>query len=77
MMKPQYGLTDSGDYWHHTHSLFLLDYLEISRTTGDLSLFYKMNKGLFSEIFGAYADDTLWARDRNFEKESKKMKDKF
>ncbi len=77
LLKPLYGLPDSGDYWHSTFAKHLRDDLLMSCTAGDLSLFFKVVHGKLAGITGAYVDDTLGAGDEDFQKESEKTQEKF
>lgn len=70
LLKPIYGLSDSGDYWHATFSNHLIRDLGMTSTTGDLSLFFKVVEGQLREMTGAYVDDTIGTGTTKFEKES-------
>jgi hypothetical protein len=41
LLKPLYGLSDSGDYWNETITRHLKEDIEMSTISGDMSLFYK------------------------------------
>lgn len=77
LLKPLYGLSDSGDYWHSTFSNHLQHDLNMTQTTGDLSLFFKAIEGKLRGLTGAYVDDTLGAGDTAFEKESEVTGERF
>lgn len=42
--KPLYGLSDSGDRWHHTYREHRLKDLSMTRSNVDPSLYYKDDK---------------------------------
>lgn len=71
LLKPLYGLADSGDYLHKTFSKHLRQDLMMTPTSGDLSLFFKVVKGKLCGLTGAYVDDTIGAGDAQFEQDSK------
>ena len=52
LMIPLYGLSDSGDRWHHTLRKHLIEDLSMGPTTGDLSLYAKHIAGRLSGLFG-------------------------
>lgn len=68
LTKPLYGLTDSGDYWNHTMNLHLLEDLEMTPTTGNLSLFFNRSNGRWWGVIRSYVDDTLATGKEEFEK---------
>ena len=67
LLKPLYGLSDSGDYWHSTFSNHLINDLRMTKTAGDLSLFIKVVDGKLRGMTGAYVDDTIGTGDEEFE----------
>ena len=74
VMKPLYGLTESGDYFegkqlsdHHKKDL------KIDASHGDLSLFFKSECGKLVCISGAYVSDLLRAGNKQFCQESTKQ----
>lgn len=66
LIKPLYGLTDAGDYWHSTFSWHLQRYLNMEPTTGDLMLSSRDIRGRLSGLVGSYFDDTSRAGDEEF-----------
>lgn len=77
LLKPLYGLSESGDYWHETFFRHLQDDMHMTPTTGDLSFFFKAVHGKLKGVVGTYVDDTLCAGDPVFEKESRITEKKF
>lgn len=71
LLKPLYGLADSGDYWHVTFADHLRQQLGMTPATGDHSLFFKTFKRKLIGLIGAYVDDTIGAGNRQFMEESK------
>ncbi len=47
LLRPLYGLADSGEYWHATFSKQLGDGLEIKAVARDISLFLYAKKGKY------------------------------
>jgi len=77
LMKPLYGLSDSGDYWHTTFTNHLKNDLSMTCGISDLSLFFKIIDGKLQGIIGRYVDDTISAGNNFFEEESKKTEEEF
>lgn len=77
LLKPLYGLSDSGDYWHSTFSNHLTRDLNMTLTTGDLSLFFRVVEGKLRGMTGAYVDDIIGTGDAAFEKESEVTGERF
>ena len=59
IIKPLYGLSDSGDYWDETLRIHHLENLKMKQSTGDLSLFFKRLGNKLVGISGSYVDDLL------------------
>lgn len=77
LLKPLYGLTDSGDYWHATLTRHLTEDLLMRPTAGDLGLYTKViGKGIAGMI-GAYVDDTIATCPPQFDRESRATEKKF
>lgn len=77
ILKPLYGISDSGDYWHSTFSNHLIHDLRMTTCTGDLYLFFKVVDGKLRGMTGAYVDDTIGTGDRVFEEESEMTGERF
>jgi hypothetical protein len=61
IMKPLYGLADSGDYLAQTFVRHHLMDLRMTQATGDFSLFFKRARGALIGISGCYVDDVIRA----------------
>ena len=61
LLRPLYGLTDAGDFWHKTLRHHLTADLGLQPTKADSSLYFSFRKGELLEINGSYFDDLLWA----------------
>lgn len=70
LLKPLYGLSDSGGNWHAMFSKHLIRVLSMAPTSGDLPFFLKTGEGKLKGMTGAYVDDTIGTVHIAFEKES-------
>lgn len=77
LIKPLYGLADSGDYWGSTSSRHHQMDLGMRNTCGDLSLYYRRNKGKLVGLSGVVVDDTLQCGTEEFWDITSKTMDKF
>lgn len=59
LLRPLYGLADSGAYWNVTFSHHLKDELEMSTVKSDISLFFRHVRGKLAGLVAKYVDDTL------------------
>jgi Reverse transcriptase (RNA-dependent DNA polymerase) len=66
LLRPLYGLADSGDYWGRTLANHLRKDLGMKSTTGDPALFFKNIQEKLSGLCATYVDDTLQAGDQKF-----------
>jgi hypothetical protein len=66
LLRPPYGLADSGDYWWRTLSNHLRKNLGMESTTGVPALFFKSIEETLSGLCATYVDDTLQAGDKRF-----------
>lgn len=71
ILRPLYGLADSGDYWHATFLKHLKKDLGMHSTACDLSLFFKQLSGTLHGIVATHVDDTLSAGDKKFEQDTR------
>ena len=77
LLKPLYGLAESGDYWGRTFRFHLLKELNMKSCISDAALFYKK---LGTELMGlcsTYVDDTLHAGTDEYSDLCKKTETKF
>ena len=72
LVKPLYGLSDSGDYWNRTITRHLREDLNMNATVGDLSLFVKHIEDKLIGLTGIYVDDSLLCGNDAFLKETDK-----
>lgn len=71
LLKPLYGLSDSGDYWYSTFTRHLKDDLHMTPTFSDPALFFKVIHGQVTGLIGSYVDDTISAGNNDFVELSK------
>lgn len=77
LLKPLYGLCDSGDYWNKTIDDHLTDDLGMEKAVSDVSLYFRFENGKLIGITGNYVDDNINAGNDKFQKESKITLEKF
>lgn len=80
LLKPLYGLSDSGDSWYSTFTSHLKDDLYdlcMSSCITDPALFFKTIDGQLRGVVGCYVDDTISTGDSDFQKESLLTGEKF
>lgn len=77
LLKPLYGLPDSGDYWHTTFAQHIEKDLGMTRMVGDLSTFFKYIRGRLAGIAGTYVDDCLMTGNDEFRKLTDKTLQRF
>ena len=61
VLKPLYGLSESGDYWCETFTKFHLHDLRMKQSTSDFSLFFRRVADKLVSLSGFYVDDLLQA----------------
>lgn len=71
LLKPLYGLSDSGDYWHVTAKTLLMNCLKIHPPSDDLAYFLKCVQGRLRGMFGTYPGDIISAGGQDLEKQSR------
>ena len=59
VLRPLYGLTDSGDYWCDMNSRFHVDKLRMQQSTGDFPLFFRRLCNRLVDVSGTYVDDVI------------------
>lgn len=62
MLKPFYGLSESGDYWNETFTPFHVRYLSIDQATGDFALFFPRQLHKLFFLSTNYVDDVIQAQ---------------
>jgi hypothetical protein len=67
VLKPLYGIAESGDYWGETVRSHHLKDLKLIGCKGDLATFYKNVENRFSGASSTYVDDILRTGDHVFE----------
>lgn len=77
LLKPLYGLSDSGDYWDVTMTNHLKEDLGMVQTALDISLFFKKIGERLVGISGTYVDDGIHAGTEEFLAECDKTQSKF
>ncbi len=75
--KPQYRMSDSGDYWGATLGFHIRERLVMKSLSGDPSLYIKRQHGRTIGLLGGYVDDCLFAGDDLFIQCIKKTQDEF
>jgi hypothetical protein len=61
LIRPLYGLADSGNYWGKTLSTHTTEDLEMKNTIGDPAFFYENRDGCLHGLIATYVDDLLQA----------------
>jgi hypothetical protein len=67
LLRPLYGLADSGDYWGSTLLNRLKDELGMKQTVGDPAMFFKMLDSKLKGMCATYVDDALHAGNKVYE----------
>lgn len=66
LLRPLYGLTESGEYWNYTFSEHMRKDLDMTQAVGDLSLFFKHVNGKLAGLAGTYVDDSMLSGNAKF-----------
>jgi len=77
LLKPLYGVADSGDYWDVTFATHVKEDLGMSPLTGDPALFIKRDEDNVDGMLGAYVDDTCMGGNEKFQNLTLATLDKF
>lgn len=77
LLKPLYGLTDAGDYWHNTFGKHLQQDLSMRPTASDLALYTKSVRDGLACLVGTYVDDTIATGPIEFDGESRLTERRF
>jgi Reverse transcriptase (RNA-dependent DNA polymerase) len=71
LMKPLYGLCDSGDRWHHTLRHHHVQGLQMEPLDADPSLYFRSIGNRLIRLSGVYVDDMLRCGTADFLQDSK------
>lgn len=77
LLRPLYGLCESGDFWYETFAQHCKDDLKLKQMRSDAALRYLKNKDTLHGLCGSYVDDLLCTGDDTFKNEFSKTKAKF
>lgn len=77
LLKPLYGLSESGDYWGRTFRNHMTKELGMKNCITDTALFYKSSEAGLAGLCTTYVDDALYAGNKTFEETTKKTEQKF
>ena len=77
LLRPLYGLADSGDYWSETFAHHMKNDLKMNSTAEDISFFFYKASEKMKGLAGTYVDDTLFAGDDEFLVHTNKTSNKF
>ena len=77
IVKPVYGLTDSGSYWWLTSKNYHVNDLEMDQSAMDPCLFYKLRNGSLQGIEASLVDDTLSTGNEDFMRLEEEKSKKF
>jgi hypothetical protein len=73
LLRPHYGLADSGDYWHSTFLKHTKSDLEMITTFTDASFFFHLSRAhALNGLIGNYVDYSMQAGNLDFEKHTEK-----
>jgi hypothetical protein len=73
LLKPLYGLSDSGDYWSKTLSDFHAQQLRLEQATGDFALYFRRLANKLVGISSTYVDDLLQAGTPEFRQDMERQ----
>lgn len=77
LLRPLYGLSDAGDYWHDTFAKHMTKDLGMARCFAELALFYKHVTGELMGIDGTDMNDTLLTGNVEFKEIKHKTGERF
>ena len=77
LLRPLYGLADSGNYWHATFSKHLTDDLNMEPVASDMSLFFRRVRSQVFRLLASYVDDSLACGDGIFKRLTERTREKF
>lgn len=71
LLRPLYGWSDSGDFWHHTCKGHLQSYISMPQATEDLPHWFRCVENGLSGMIAVYVDDQLAAGSPQFAEDTK------
>lgn len=77
LLKPLYGICNSGDYWGITVASHIKDDLKMAPLTADPSLYDKMGPDTVDGLLGTYVDDSFLGGNEEFQEHTKKTLQRF
>ena len=77
LIKPLYGLCESGDLWHQTMDQHHREDLEMKPFRSDPALYMLMSEGRLRGLAGGYVDDLIRAGDDHFKKVASRTNKRF
>lgn len=77
LLKPFYGLCESGDLWHKTLDGHHKDDMGMSPMRADPAVYVIMRDVLLSGLSGTYVDDMIRAGDEHFENSAEDISERF
>lgn len=77
ILKPLYGLCESGDLWHETLDRHHREDLGMKPLRSDPALYVLMKDNLLQELSGGYVDDLMRAGNKKFRTPAKKTSHRF
>jgi hypothetical protein len=77
LLRPLYGLADSGDYWGSTLLNHLKEMLGMKQTVGDPAMFFKMLDNKLQGVCATYMDDALHTGSKVYEGITEKTMKRF
>ena len=77
LLRPLYGLADSGDYWNETFAHHIKSDLKMQSTAQDISFFFYKARKKLKGLAGTYVDDALFAGDEDFIAHTDKTSENF
>lgn len=77
LLKPLYGLSESGDIWYRILDRHHRSDLEMNPLRSDPALYVRMEQGSLIGILGTYVDDMIRAGNTKFWKTPKKTEERF
>ena len=77
LLKPLYGLCESGDLWHEKLAKHHREDLGMSSLRSDPALYTLITNGVLKGLSGGYVNDLIRAGNQDFKDVSKKTNDRF